>query len=171
MSRPGVDSLPYGRLSHTRTPARKHAPARILLTLDIGNSAEGELTRVFSVVPPDPAPADQETAYWRDALTPHLSDTTITQIGLVPVVSSRTEAVTDALRPLTDAPTTFVHPDLELPFALDYEPPDTLGADIAGSPTTNGDESGALIRRPASPPTSVSLRRDETQTPLASSRC
>lgn len=108
----------------------------MLLTLDIGNSAvkgglvaEGELTRVFSVAPPDPDPADQETAYWRDALTPHLSDTTITQIGLVSVVPSRTEAVTGALRPLTGAPTTFVHPDLELPFALDYETPDTLGAD------------------------------------------
>lgn len=108
----------------------------MLLTLDIGNSAvkgglvaEGELTRVFSVAPPDPDPADQETAYWRDALTPHLSDTTITQIGLVSVVPSRTEAVTGALRPLTGAPTTFVHPDLELPFALNYETPDTLSAD------------------------------------------
>jgi pantothenate kinase type III len=37
----------------------------MLLTLDIGNSAvkgglvaEGELTRVFSVAPPDPDPAD-----------------------------------------------------------------------------------------------------------------
>ena len=65
MSRPGVDSLPYGRLPHTQTPARKHAPARMLLTLDIGNSAvkgglvaEGELTRVFSVASPDPDPAD-----------------------------------------------------------------------------------------------------------------
>ena len=45
------------------------------------------------------------------------------------MVPSRTEAVTGALRPLTGAPTTFVHPDLELPFALDYETPDTLGAD------------------------------------------
>ena len=45
------------------------------------------------------------------------------------MVPSRTEAVTGALRPLTGAPTTFVHPDLELPFALDYETPDILGAD------------------------------------------
>lgn len=108
----------------------------MLLALDIGNSAvkggffEGDkLRRVFSVEPTDGASPDASPDHWRDALAPHLADTPINQVGLVSVVPSRTRAVEEALRILTERPLTTVGPDSDLPFVLDYDTPDTLGVD------------------------------------------
>ena len=105
----------------------------MLLTLDIGNSAvktglfEGEtLVRVESIAPPE---AEPEARSWQEALASALDDATIDRIGLVSVVPARTEAVTSALRVLTSAPITAVRPDMDLPFELDYDTPDTLGND------------------------------------------
>ncbi len=106
------------------------------LALDIGNSAvkvgrfDGDtLTAVDTLAPPDADTTAPTAAYWRTALTPLLNDTPVKRIGLASVVPARTEAVTDALRTLTAAPITTVHPGLALPFDLAYETPDTLGTD------------------------------------------
>jgi len=108
----------------------------MLLTLDIGNSAvkaglfEGEtLVRVASIDPPEAETTEQQATHWRNAFAPLLGNATIDQIGLVSVVPSRAEGVTSALRSLTSAPVTAVRPEMDLPFALDYETPDTLGTD------------------------------------------
>jgi len=108
----------------------------MLLTLDLGNSAvktglfEGEtLVRVESIAPSDAATTEQQTAHWSEAFAPLFNDATIDRIGLVSVVPARTEAVTGALRSFTGAPITVVRPDMDLPFALDYDTPDTLGTD------------------------------------------
>ena len=106
----------------------------MLLALDVGNSAVkaglfsgDELVRVFTVAPPDddaPAPA-----HWRAGLASALADVTVSHVGLVSVVPTRTDAVTRGLRGFVDAPLTIVEPGLALPFALDYDTPDTLGTD------------------------------------------
>jgi type III pantothenate kinase len=108
----------------------------MLLTLDIGNSAvkvgvfEGEtLAHVHSINPPDAGAKEPERPHWRGVFAPLFDDATFDRIGLVSVVPARTEAVTGALRALTDAPVTIVQPDMRLPFALDYDTPDTLGND------------------------------------------
>ena len=106
----------------------------MLLALDVGNSAakaglfsdEG-LDRVFSVDAPDVS--SDTAAYWRQAFASALPHETIEQVGLVSVVPARTDVVRRALRTLTDVPTTIIGPESTLPFVLDYETPDTLGAD------------------------------------------
>ncbi len=108
----------------------------MLLALDIGNSAvkmgvfeDDSLARVKSLAPPDTETRDSEDAHWRDAFASLLNDVTIDRIGLVSVVPVRAEPVTSALQALTSAPVTSVGPDMELPFVLDYDTPETLGND------------------------------------------
>lgn len=108
----------------------------MLLALDIGNSAvkgglfDGdELTQVFSVSTPTSSSTDSGPMKWQELLSPHLDGVTVEQIGVVSVVPARTEAVTRALRTLTQAPITSIGPDMQLPFSLTYETPDTLGVD------------------------------------------
>jgi type III pantothenate kinase len=107
----------------------------MFLALDLGNSAvkvglfeDDELVRTTSIDPPEPS-SDQDTHHWRKALTSFLTEHTVDRAGLVSVVPARTEAVTNAVESLTGAPLTSVHPGMGLPFALDYETPDTLGTD------------------------------------------
>ncbi len=106
----------------------------MLLALDVGNSAVkaglfsgDELVHVFSVAPPEGDAPD--AAHWRAGLASALADVTVEHVGLVSVVPARTDAVTRGLRGLVDAPLTIVAPGMALPFALDYDTPDTLGAD------------------------------------------
>lgn len=108
----------------------------MLLTLDIGNSAvkgglfdDDTLVEVFTVEPTPPSSGPEASAAWADALAPHLDGHTIDQIGLVSVVPTATTAVTEALSTLTGAPLTLLRTDMDLPFALTYETPDTLGMD------------------------------------------
>lgn len=108
----------------------------MLLALDIGNSAvkaglfEGDtLTWQASLSLPDPSSTDPEGAHWHDAFAPHLNDHKIDRIGLASVVPARTNLVTSAVQSLTDAPVTPVHPEMDLPFDLDYDTPNTLGVD------------------------------------------
>ncbi len=108
----------------------------MLLALDIGNSAvnaglfeSDELIRVASLDPFDPASEPRETDHWRDAFASLLEDATIDRVGLASVAPARTEAVTSALQTLTRAPLTSVHPEMDLPFVLEYETPNTLGTD------------------------------------------
>ncbi len=107
----------------------------MFLALDIGNSAvkgglfDGDaLVEVFSVAPP-PGIADTEAPAWAEALAPHLEGHAVDRIGLVSVVPAATAAVTEALSALTDAPLTRLRVDMDLPFALAYETPGTLGVD------------------------------------------
>jgi len=106
----------------------------MLLALDIGNStvkgglfSEEALVRVFTVDPPPDEASG--TSHWQEAFTSALGDTSVAHVGLVSVVPARTDAVTRALRGLTDAPVTTVRPGMQLPFTLDYDTPDTLGTD------------------------------------------
>ena len=106
----------------------------MLLALDVGNStvkgglfSEEELGRAFSIDPPDAA--SDTAAHWQKAFASSLADETIEQVGLVSVVPPRTDAVTRALRAVTNAPVTIIGPDMTLPFTLDYDTPDTLGTD------------------------------------------
>ena len=106
----------------------------MLLALDVGNSAVkaglfsgDDLVRVFSVDPPDGDATD--ASYWRAELASALADATVEHVGLVSVVPARTDAVTRGLRNIVDAPLTIIAPGMALPFALDYDTPDTLGTD------------------------------------------
>ena len=108
----------------------------MLLTLDLGNSAvkaglfEGEtLVRVETIDPPDTERTAQEEPHWREALAPLLDDATIDRIGLVSVVPPRTETIRKALRALTSTSVTLVRREMTLPFVLEYDTPETLGAD------------------------------------------
>lgn len=108
----------------------------MLLALDIGNSAvkgglfDGdELIQVFSMGTLEESSKKQSSLHWKEALAPQLSDTTVERIGLVSVVPSRTNAVTSVLETLTEAPVMIVDPEMTLPFTLDYDTPQTLGAD------------------------------------------
>ena len=131
----------------------------MLLTLDVGNSAvkgglfDGdELIDVFSVPieavgTNDPSP---ERA-WRDALASHLSGASIEQVGLASVVPATADAVTAALRGITDAPVLRLRPTLPLPFELAYETPDTLGTDRLAAAAAGWGQYG----QSTSPPRSV----------------
>lgn len=117
-------------------PTRKHAHTRMLLTLDVGNSAvkvglfeDETLVRVDAVALPDPETTDRESNHWQDAFAARVDDAPIDRIGLVSVVPARTEAVTRAVRALTSAPVTPIQPSMTLPFELAYETPETLGTD------------------------------------------
>lgn len=108
----------------------------MLLALDLGNSAvkaglfEGDTLAWQASFPlPDPSSTAPEEAHWHDAFAPHLHDLKIDQVGLVSVVPAHTDPVTNAVQSFTDAPVTPVRPEMELPFALDYDTPDTLGVD------------------------------------------
>jgi type III pantothenate kinase len=108
----------------------------MLLTLDIGNSAvkvglfEGTtLVDVDSVEPSDAEATTREDSRWHNAFASLLDETSIDRIGFASVVPTRKEAVTKALRSLTNAPITGVQPDMTLPFDLDYDTPCTLGSD------------------------------------------
>lgn len=106
----------------------------MLLALDIGNSAvkgglfsDETLTRVFSLEPPPDGASD--ASHWREAFASALGDAPVEHVGLVSVVPARTPAITRALQTITGASITTVRPEMSLPFALDYDTPDTLGAD------------------------------------------
>jgi type III pantothenate kinase len=106
----------------------------MLLALDIGNSAvkaglfsDETLARVFSVEPPPDGASD--AASWREAFASALGDAPVEHVGLVSVVPARTAAIARALRILTGASITTVAPEMRLPFALNYDTPDTLGTD------------------------------------------
>lgn len=108
----------------------------MLLALDLGNSAvkaglfEGDtLTWQASFSLPDPSSTEPGDAHWHDTFAPHLHDPKIDRVGLVSVVPARTDPVTNAVQSFTDAPVTPIHPEMKLPFALDYDTPDTLGVD------------------------------------------
>lgn len=114
----------------------------MFLAVDIGNSAvkcalfDGDaLTRTFSLSPPDgsgtPAPAE----YWCEELAPHLRNVDVERIGLVSVVPARTTPVTDALEERTNAPITTLESNAAVPFALDYDTPETLGIDRLAAAT------------------------------------
>jgi type III pantothenate kinase len=107
----------------------------MLLALDIGNSAvkaalfEGDtLVDARALTPPDNK-ATPPTDHWREALAPWTEHAPVERVGLVSVVPTRTEALAEALRSLTDAPLVRVTPALDLPFDMAYETPDTLGHD------------------------------------------
>lgn len=106
----------------------------MFLALDLGNSTvkaglfEGdELIRVTSITPPESS--SNQNTHWEDALMSFLRGRAIDRTGLVSVVPVHTKAVTDAVKSLTGAPLTSVYPEMDLPFALDYETPETLGTD------------------------------------------
>ncbi len=106
----------------------------MLLALDVGNSAMkaglfsgDDLARLFSVDPPDGDATD--ASYWQAELASALADVTVEHVGLVSVVPARTDAVTRGLQDVVDAPLTIIEPGMALPFALDYDTPDTLGTD------------------------------------------
>ena len=108
----------------------------MLLALDIGNSAvkgglfdDDTLVEVFSVEPTPALSGAEASAAWADALAPHLDGHAVDRIGLVSVVPAATTSVTEALSTLTEAPTTLLRTDMDLPFTLAYETPDTLGVD------------------------------------------
>jgi type III pantothenate kinase len=109
----------------------------MLLALDIGNSAvkaglfeDGTLTWQASFSSPRPSSTGPDNdAHWRDTFAPHLSDPEIDRVGLASVVPARTGRVVSAVQSLTDALVTRVRPEMELPLILDYDTPDTLGAD------------------------------------------
>lgn len=131
----------------------------MLLALDIGNSAvkgglfdETELIRVFSVSRESvPIKESSATSGWADALSPHLRDVSLDRVGLASVVPSTASAVTGALDSLTDASVTRVRPTMPLPFELDYETPDTLGADRLAAAAAGWMQFGTV----SSPPCSV----------------
>lgn len=126
----------------------------MLLALDIGNSAvnaglfEGaDLIQGVSLDPPDPAPGPRDADPWRDVFASLLDDATIDRIGLASVVPARTKAVTRALQTLTSASVTSVHPEMDLPFVLDYETPHTLGTDRLAAAAAGWVEYGREERR------------------------
>jgi type III pantothenate kinase len=127
----------------------------MFLALDIGNSAvkgglfdNAALERVFTV-PIDAG--DGTAAAWAAALRPHLEGETVTQVGLSSVVPATADAVAAALRQTPGAPLTRVRPTMPLPFRLDYETPDTLGADRLAAAAAGW----ARYGRAAAPPRSV----------------
>ena len=106
----------------------------MLLALDIGNSAvklglfDGAaraqvVTHDFEAVPPTDASA------WHRALADSLDDVTVERVAYVSVVPDATETVLSAVRQVTSAPVLRLGPSQPLPFALDYDTPDTLGTD------------------------------------------
>lgn len=104
----------------------------MLLALDIGNSAVkgalfdgGTTTRVFHVETASNGDAER----WDEALHAHLAEATVERIGLVSVVPDAVPRVEAALAARTDAPVTRIHYEMQLPFALHYDTPQTLGAD------------------------------------------
>lgn len=109
----------------------------MLLTLDIGNSAakgglfeDGRLVRVFQIdVALGDATPTVAAARWREALASHVNAVPLTRIGITTVVPGLLPAVRHALDRLADAPVAVLHPDMALPFAMEYETPDTLGMD------------------------------------------
>jgi type III pantothenate kinase len=131
----------------------------MLLTLDVGNSAvkgglfDGtDLRRVFSV-PLDAvdASAPEPAAAWGEALRPHLGDAAIDRIGLCSVVPATGNALATALSRDVDAALTVVRPTMTLPFELNYETPETLGADRLAAAAAGWRQYGAT----ADPPRSV----------------
>lgn len=119
----------------------------MVLTLDVGNSAvkaglfsDEQLVRVFSIEPPDDTAPD--SSYWRESFASALRDVTVHHVGLVSVVPARTDAVTRALRRLTDVPVTIIGPGLRLPFTLDYDTPDTLGTDRLAAAAAGWEQHG-----------------------------
>lgn len=127
----------------------------MFLAVDVGNSTVkgglfdgADLVRVFSE---SIETADDRAAAWTEALRPHLDDVALDQVGLASVVPTTAEAVTSALHRYTGAALTTVRPDMPLPFALDYDTPDTLGMDRLAAAAAGWVEYG----RDASPPRSV----------------
>lgn len=107
----------------------------MFLALDIGNSSVkgglfdgASLSRVFSASTDRDAPPEGSDP-WVDVLGSHLDGAAVEHVGLVSVVPETRRVVAAALDTLTEAPVTAVHPNMPLPFQLDYETPDTLGAD------------------------------------------
>ena len=109
----------------------------MLLTLDVGNSAvkgglfdESTCIDIFSVsLDTIESSAQSPETAWRDALSAHLPDVSIEQVGLASVVPATAEVVIDVLADLIEAPVVRVGPGLPLPFDLAYETPETLGTD------------------------------------------
>jgi len=107
----------------------------MLLALDVGNSAVkgavfdgADLVRVFHLdVAPSDTPGGDEA--WRRALESHLHGVSVDHVGIASVVPSAEPVAQSALSALTGAPVTLVSPDGPLPFRLDYQTPQTLGAD------------------------------------------
>jgi type III pantothenate kinase len=130
----------------------------MLLTLDVGNSAlkggyfDGdELVDVFSVSVGTVDADEDPVGAWREALASPLRNAAIEHVGLTSVVPATTDAVTEALAGVTDAPLTRVRPTMPLPFELAYETPDTLGTDRLAAAVAGWVRFG----RAASPPRSV----------------
>jgi len=124
----------------------------MLLTLDVGNTAvkaglfsDEELIDVFSIEPPNDTALD--SAHWRDPFASALRNVTIDHVGLVSVVPTRTDAVTRALREFTDAPLTIIGPEVRLPFTLNYDTPETLGADRLAAAAAGWEHYGRDVPR------------------------
>ncbi len=129
----------------------------MLLALDIGNSAakgglfDGpDLTHVFTVSTDANGIDASDPDAWADTLHSHLHDTSLRRIGLASVVPTATEAITDALRRISDAPIVQVRPTMPLPFTLAYETPDTLGTDRLAAAAAGWVRHGTIASSPQS---------------------
>lgn len=101
------------------------------LVLDVGNSAVkagvfegGRLQRTARFA----RPADAAAA-WRAALAAALPAAHPSRAALASVVPTSTPGAAAALEALTGAPPLVAAPGLQLPFAVGYETPETLGTD------------------------------------------
>jgi type III pantothenate kinase len=109
----------------------------MLLALDIGNSAakgglfDGpQIVQVFrSDVPPPDASHSASVGTWKRALKPPVEAASIDRIGITTVVPHVLPAAEAALQDLAGAPITVVQPSMQLPFAMGYDTPETLGMD------------------------------------------
>jgi len=109
----------------------------MVLVLDVGNSVlkggifdKSTLTDVFTIsIGPDGSPQSEESETWRQVLARHMDPDGVERIGLASVVPSVSASVIEAVETATGAPCTLVQPDVPLPFDLEYETPETLGAD------------------------------------------
>lgn len=126
----------------------------MFLAIDIGNSAvkgglyEGpERVRVFTV---DSGTVDETVAAWRAALAPHLAGAAVERAGLSSVVPATTERVAAALREHAGVAPTPVRPTMPLPFRLDYETPETLGADRLAAAAAGWTQHGRVTTPPRS---------------------
>jgi type III pantothenate kinase len=109
----------------------------VWLTIDIGNSAakgglyDGDaLAHIFHVDLTDPPLREAPDAeQWADRLAAEMNGVALLRAGIASVVPAHTPLVESALAEMTGHAPTLVAPELELPFRLAYDTPETLGAD------------------------------------------
>jgi type III pantothenate kinase len=97
----------------------------VILSIDIGNSSVK--AAVFEGAQPAEVLSLSDDSL--EALTEALGGRRILHSGIASVVPARTAAVAAAVREATGTEPLIVHAGIDLPFALAYETPGTLGAD------------------------------------------